>query len=400
MISVTEAEASIAQESHPLEIEKIPFLQAIGRILREPIAADRDLPPFDRVMMDGIVLSSKGWSSGLRRFNLSGKQLPGKMPLSLNSHKDCIKAMTGAVMPLGCDIVVPREEICEEGEGVIKVSDEFDAQSGKYLHRKGTDCGAGDELVLSGTKLGPNEIAVAASCGYQQLTVTRKIKVLIIDTGDELVEIGEPIEPHQIRRSNAHALVASCTSTPFVTATSRHCLDNKDALSQAFGEALEASDVVLLSGGVSKGDHDYVPTILSDHGIEKRFHWVNQWPGKPMWFGRDPRGPLVFGLPGNPLSAMTCFHRYVRDALRRLAGTEPSQPIKVILSQEATHLAPTTGFLPVTKHSSKGGMLKVAPHPPGNSGNVASVLGTDGFVQLPANRKKFPAGFETTFFRW
>ncbi|MBG30665.1 MAG: hypothetical protein CMI31_11785 [Opitutae bacterium] len=119
-----------------------------------------------------------------------------------------------------------------------------------------------------------------------------------------------------------------------------------------------------------------------------------------MWFGRDPHGALVFGLPGNPLSAMTCFHRYVRDALRRLSGTEPNQPLKVVLSQQATHLAPTTGFLPVTIHSSNGGILKVTPLPLGNSGNVASVLGTDGFVQLPANRKKFPAGFETTFFRW
>ena len=399
MITVAEAEAKIVREACALPTEKIPFAQAAGRILREPIAADRDLPPFDRVMMDGIVLSFTGWSSGRRRFHLSGIQLAGRPPLTLSSHEDCIKAMTGAPMPLGCDLVVPREEI-KEKEGYIKVSDDFDAQPGRYLHRSGADCLAGDELVSPGTELGPNEIAVAASCGYEHLTVTRKINIMVIDTGDELVEVGEPIEPYQIRRSNAHALTASCARMFFVVAASRHCSDNKDALSQAFGESLQKNDVVLLSGGVSKGDHDHVPAILAEHGIEKLFHWVNQWPGKPMWFGREPQGPLVFGLPGNPLSAMTCFHRYVSDALRGLAGAEPRPCLKIVLSHPATLPSPSTGFLPVKLCSSKGAILEGTPCLPQNSGNFASVAGTDGFAQLPADQKEFPVGFEATFFPW
>ncbi len=399
MITVEEAEEKISRELEPLPIEEIPFGGATGRILREPISADRSLPPYDRVMMDGIALSSEGWAAGHRSFPVAGLQLPGNPPLALDNPKHCIKAMTGAVMPTGCDLVVPCEEIEEEGE-IVRVNADFEAVPERWLHRCGSDCEAGDELVSPGVELGPSEIAVAASCGRELLAVTREIRLIVIDTGDELVEVGEPVNPHQIRRSNAHAMTTACARMPFVKATSSHCPDNEDVMRTMVGDALQAHDVVLLCGGVSKGDHDYVPAILAEHGVEESFHWVSQRPGKPLWFGRRPQGPLAFGLPGNPLSVLTCFHRYVQAALRGLAGAKPVQCLKVALTEPATHRPPTTAFLPVTLLSGEGAILEAVPRPPRNSGDFAAVVGTDGFVQLPAEQENFPAGFVATFFPW
>ncbi|MBO94876.1 MAG: molybdopterin molybdenumtransferase MoeA [Opitutales bacterium] len=399
MIIVEEAEARIARELNPLSTEELPFGRATGRILREPISADRDLPPYDRVMMDGVVLSSESWIAGHRSFQLGGLQLPGRPPLSLTDPEGCIKAMTGAVMPHGCDLVVPREEIEEEGE-MIRINDDFDAKPGRYLHRRGSDCLVGDDLVLPGAELGPSEIAVAASCGRELLTVTREIRVTVIDTGDELVEVGEPVEPHQIRRSNAHALTSACSRMPFVRAVSRHCPDDDELMREIIGEALETSDLVLLSGGVSKGDRDNVPAILAEHGVEERFHWVRQWPGKPLWFGIRPQGPLVFGLPGNPLAGRTCFHRYVVVALRGMAGATPLPERKAALTESTSHRGQLTAFLPVTLRPLEGAVLGAEPRKPKNSGDFSAVVGSDGFVQLPAEQENFPAGHVAIFHPW
>jgi molybdopterin molybdotransferase len=399
MITVEDAEEKIFREVHLLPKEDIPFEKATGRILRESITADRNLPPFDRVMMDGVVLSSEGWNAGHRNFRVTGLQLPGSPPLSLADPLGCIKAMTGAPMPQGCDIVVPREEI-EENQGTINVKESFEVQPGRYLHQAGVDCVAGDELVPPGVQIGPSEIAVATSCGYETLSVTQKIRVMVIDTGDELIEVGMPIKPHQIRRSNAHALTSSCNRMPFVTSTSRHCSDNESAMNSILAEALKDNDLILLSGGVSKGDRDHVPDVLKDHGVEKHFHWVRQWPGKPLWFGKQPQGPLVFGLPGNPLSATTCFHRYVVNVLRAMAGAKPLPAQRVLLSEPTSHSAPTTAFVPVKLCSTGGGILRATPQRPRNSGDFVSVVGTDGFVQLPPDQEDFPMGFEAVFFPW
>ena len=399
MITVEEAEEKISRELKPLPIKEIPFVNATGYILRESITADRPIPPYDRVMMDGIALSSEGWTAGHRSFVVAGLQLAGIPALALDKPKHCIKVMTGAVMPKGCDIVVPCEEIEEESH-IVHVNADFEAVPLRWLHRCGSDCDTGSELVSPGTELGSREIAVAASCGREFLPVTREVQLSVIDTGDELVEVGELVDPYQIRRSNAHAITTACDKMPYVKAISSHCPDNEDMLRNKVGEALLSHDIVLLCGGVSKGDRDYVPTILAEHGIEEVFHWVSQRPGKPLWFGRLPHGPLVFGLPGNPLSVLTCFHRYVKTALRGLAGAKPIRDFRVALTESISHPPPTTMFLPVTLRSGEGAVLEAVPCAPRNSGDFAAIVGTDGFVQLPAEQEKYPAGFVATFFPW
>lgn len=399
MITVEEADQILAREQQPLTEETISFENASGRVLREPIKADRDLPPYDRIMMDGVVMSSAGWAAGHRYFSISGLQLPGVPPLTLNDPATCIKAMTGAVMPKGCDIVIPREEYEETTEG-ITIKTDFLAEPERFLHRKGSDHLSGEVLISPGQQLGPNEIAVVASCGRKTIVVTRKIRVSIIDTGDELVKVGDPIKPHQIRRSNAHALAAASSKESYATAQSTYCPDDRDMIKDVIGETLETSDLVLLSGGVSKGERDYVPKVLAEHGVERCFHWVKQWPGRPLWFGRHPSGPMVFGLPGNPLSALTCFHRYVKTALRQLAGAEPAKQQHAALAEATTHPSPTTAFLPVSLSAGKAGALEAVPRRPQNSGDFVSIVGTDGFVQLPAEQDKFPIGFVARYFSW
>ncbi|MFP6900978.1 MAG: molybdopterin molybdotransferase MoeA [Opitutales bacterium] len=399
MITVEKADEIIARDQQPLTEETIPFENAMGRILREPIKADRDLPPYDRIMMDGVVISSAGWATGHRSFSVSGLQLPGNPPLTLNNPNSCIKAMTGAVMPQGCDIVVPREEYEETAE-MVTVNKDFIAEPERFLHRSGSDHLAGEVLINPGVQLGPNEIAVMASCGLEKVAVTREIRMTVIDTGDELVKVGDPITPYQIRRSNAHALTSASVKEPYVTATSHHCPDDRNMLKNLIGETLEVSDLVLLSGGVSKGERDYVPGVLAEYGVETCFHWVRQWPGKPLWFGRRSGGPLVFGLPGNPLSALTCFHRYVKTVLRGLAGVGPVKPFEVVLTEAITYPRSTTAFLPVNISTGKAGFLEAVPKWPRNSGDFVSIVGTDGFVQLPAEQNDFPIGFMARFFSW
>lgn len=399
MITVEKAEELISRELRVLPTEKLPFQQAVDRILREVISADRDLPPYNRVMMDGVTLSSQSWMEGVRKFEVEGIQLPGQPPLILSDPNHCIKTMTGAVLPTGCNLVVPREEF-EQKENQITVDAGYNAEIGRYLHKQGSDCSKGDELIKKGVRLGPKEIAVAISCGKDYLSVTRKIMITVIDTGDELVEVGKPVTDHQIRRSNAHSLVAACTRMPFVVASSQHCPDDEKVLLRTISESIDYSDLLLLCGGVSKGDRDFIPSILMQLGFEECFHWVSQWPGKPMWFGKRPNGVLAFGLPGNPLSALACFHRYVVDALHLIAGTDPPLNPHVVLIDSITHAPPTTAFFPVSISFSKKGVLEAKPHKPRNSGDFATIVNTDGFVQLPSRQTTFPAGSYAKFFPW
>lgn len=399
MITVEKAEELIARELKVLPSEKLPFRQVVDRVLRETVSADRDLPPYNRVMMDGITLCSKAWMEGARKFEVEGTQFPGQPPLTLSNSNHCIKTMTGAVLPEGCNLVVPCEEFEQQGNQ-ITVNAEFSAEKGRYLHKRGSDCSKGDELLKEGVQLGPKEIAMAVSCGKDSLSVTRKIKIRVIDTGDELIDAGKPVTDFQIRRSNAHALVAACTRMPFVEASSQHCPDEENVLNRAISESMESFDILLLCGGVSKGDRDLTPTILTQLGFEECFHWVSQWPGKPMWFGKHPTGALAFGLPGNPLSALTCFHRYVVNALYLIAGTESPVNPQVLLTDSITHNPPTTAFFPVSISRSKNGLLEAKPRRPRNSGDFTTIVNTDGFIQLPSGQTTFRAGFFAKLFPW
>ena len=397
MLTPAEADAAIAAAIAPVSEEQAPLAACAGRILRAPIRAERDAPPFDRVAMDGIAFA-RG-SEGRRRFRVAGIQAAGSAPLALATAADCFEVMTGAVMPRGCDTVVPIEQL-SIGDGEAELRADCKAEPWRHVHRQGSDARAGDVLLEPGTTLAAPELAIAASAGRAELTVARAPRIAILTTGDELVEPGQPILPHQVRRSNAYGLAAALSLAGFAPSANLQLPDRPDAIESALGEALGHNDLLVLSGGVSAGRFDYVPAALASLGVREIFHGVAQRPGRPLWFGTGAAGTAVFALPGNPVSVLVCLARYVVPALHLMVGARAGGPPSVALAREFRFEKRLTFFLPVRLGYDLQGRTLAEPRPTGGSGDFISLAGTDGFVELPRGPAAHAAGLAVPFFRW
>ena len=238
-----------------LPIESLPVAHCAGAVLRENVYAERDQPPFDRVSMDGIALAS---NAKQRRFRIQATQAAGDPPLTLRSPEHCIEIMTGAVLPAGCDCVVPVEKITVTG-GVAELESPSLASPWKNVHRRASDQRQGALLLATGTVLHAPEIAVAASAGMARLRVSAQPSIMVISTGSELVEPGDPIAPHQIRRSNAYAVAAALRERGFQRVAEDHINDDAGQLRERLARQLRTHEVLVLSGGVSMGKFDLVP---------------------------------------------------------------------------------------------------------------------------------------------
>ena len=211
--------------------------------------------------------------------------------------------------------------------GYSRLIDGYEPKQGQFIHRQGSDNVEGDLLLPPGQLLSGKEIAVLATCGYSEIDVSAVPKITIVSTGDELVEVDETPGPFQIRKSNVYALEAACQDLPTpVEVELDHLPDDRDVIAQRLKELLEDRDVLLFSGGISKGKYDFLQDVLVESGVEKHFQWVKQRPGKPLWFGTSETGVTVFALPGNPNSTLTCFVRYVASSISILAGIGKIMP--------------------------------------------------------------------------
>ena len=399
MLSPAQADELIGQHLTCLPIESLPLAQCAGAVLRENIYAERDQPPFDRVAMDGIALDSGVAQHGNRRLRIQATQAAGDPPLSLANPASCIEVMTGAAIPSGCDCVVPVEQITVHGSEA-ELSSSVSTEPWQNIHRRGTDTRQGALLLTSGTRLRAPEIAIAASAGMARIRVSSQPMLAVISTGNELVEPGEPILPHQIRRSNAYAIVAALRRHGFQRVADDHLMDDAAELKRRLKFHLETHDVLVLSGGVSMGKLDFVPKVLDELGVQTVFHKVAQRPGKPMWFGVATSGATVFALPGNPVSTFVCLSRYVLPALFTAMGEAPVSAEKMALGAEITNTTGLTFFMPVRVEVDDWGRAWAMPRPTNGSGDFTSLAGTDGFVELPAGPNKYPKGFVTRLHRW
>ncbi|KAA9327547.1 molybdopterin molybdotransferase MoeA [Hymenobacter busanensis] len=396
MISVAEATRLVFSTVGPLPAETVALPQAAGRVLREPLHADRDFPPFDRVAMDGIALRFAALEAGQRAFSIARTQLAGQPPLPLEEPQAAVEIMTGAALPAGTDTVIRYEDLVftsEAGRRVAAVQ-VLPPAPGHNVHRRATDRRQGDLLLPAGTLLGPAELGVAATIGAGLVTVARRPRVAVVSTGDELVPIDQTPLPHQIRRSNGLMLQAAAQQAGAV-AELFHFDDDPAALRQGLPPLLREFDAVLLSGGVSKGQADFLPAALQDAGAEQLFHEVRQRPGKPFWFGRHPAGAVVFALPGNPVSTFVNYYRYAAPWLR--AVQQPALPMlpvfHAVLATDVVFRPALTHFLLVRLVSAPDGRLLAYPlDRTQNSGDLASLLLADGFVELPAERETFAVG--------
>lgn len=394
MLTPAQAEAAIAAALVPVGVEELPLPACAGRVLRQPVVAERDAPPFDRVAMDGIAIAH----GPRREFRIAGVQPAGAAAQSLAAPADCIEVMTGAVLPAGCDAIVPVERITV-ADGIAAIQPGHEPVPWQHVHRRGSDARAGDLLLEPGARLDAPEIAIAASAGLARLAVSRMPRVAVISTGDELIEPGRPVLAHQVRRSNSYGLGAALALAGFPPATDLHLPDREDALREAFAREIPRHDVIVLSGGVSAGRYDLVPAALAACGVRKIFHQVAQRPGRPLWFGVRDGGAIVFGLPGNPVSVLVCLARYVLPALAALAGARRRPQPQVALAQAFEFKAPLACFLPVALEYDQGRTLACA-RPTGGSGDFISLAGTDGFVELPPGPATHRAGLGVPFFRW
>ena len=326
LIDIATARDRVLSAVRPLGIEPVPVGDALGRVLAADLSAEDDLPPFDSSAMDGYAVIA-GPAGELEVVDESRAGHPAERALS---GGQAIVISTGAPIPEGADAVVPVERV-EVNDGRVSVPE---TQAGANVRHAGDDVRRGQPVLSAGTLLGPAELAVAASLGHSELPVGLRPRVVVLATGDELVEAGRPLGPGQIRNSNTVALAAQAAAAGAEVVGSEIVRDTLEDTKGALRSALERADVVCVSGGVSVGPHDHVKPALADLGVEERFWRVALKPGKPTWFGtRD--GKLVFGLPGNPVSAMVTFHLFARPALRALAGARPDDTRATAVLDEA-----------------------------------------------------------------
>ncbi len=376
---LTPAEADDLIERHVprLPTESRALRALYGKVLAQSVIAERDQPPFHRVTMDGIAIDSAAFIHGRREFAIAGSQQAGVPPQTLARREGCIEVMTGAVLPTGCDCVVPVERI-EVREGIAHIEESTEVAAGLNVHPCGYDGRANETLLVPGTRLGAAEIAVIASAGLPSVQVAAAPRIMVVSTGDELIEPGEPLLDWQIRRSNAYAVLAALHSHGFAELGDDHLPDDLPTLRSRLATHLDTHDILVLSGGVSMGRFDLVPQVLAELDVRVVFHKIAQRPGKPMWFGVRADGKAVYALPGNPVSTLICFRRYVIRGLYTAMGARPQPPELIALHDDFEVKPALSLFLPVTLKSGAA-----VPHPTRGSGDFISLLGTQGFVELP-----------------
>ena len=405
MISVAEAKNKLLQNIQKFSEEEIPFLETVGRILKENIFADRDFPPFNRVSMDGIAIDSTSFQNGQKRFEMEGIQAAGREQISLQNSKNCIEVMTGAVLPTNTSAVIRYEDISIE-KGVATINLET-VIHGQNIHPRGKDGKEGDLLIEENTKISAAEIGVLASVGKSFVKVAKQPKILIISTGDELVGVAETPLAHQIRKSNVFTLVSLLERLNIPSETA-HIIDDKLILKQKIEGYFQEYDVLLFSGAVSKGKFDFLPEVLEELGVEKLFHKVAQRPGKPFFCGRlgsletnkhnenqqekkgDKKNTMVFGFPGNPISTFVNCLAYFYPWYHKSVGIDFKEET-AILERDITFKPNLTYFLQVKLVSEKGQLIA---HPiTGNgSGDLASLVKAAAFIQLPSGTVEFKKG--------
>jgi molybdopterin molybdotransferase len=398
MLTPAEAERLIGQSLASLPTESLPLTRCTGAILREPIHAERDQPPFDRVAMDGIALDTRILARDIRALRIQGMQPAGASPLVLQAPDECVEVMTGAVLPIGCDAVVPVEQITIQG-GAAHLAPGARIEPWQNVHRRAADARAGSLLLQAGMRLGAPEIAIAASAGLARVQVARAPSIIVISTGNELIEPGEAVLPHQIRRSNSYAVVAALQAHGFHRVADDHIADDLEELTRRLKLHLDTHEVLVLTGGVSMGRLDFVPRALEACDVRTVFHKVAQRPGLPFWFGTARSGATVFGLPGNPVSTLACTARYVLPALDLAMGAAPATE-HIALAAAVTVKQPLALFMPVSVSHDTEGHDWADPHPTNGSGDFTALAGSQGFAELPPGPHTYPRGFVAPVYRW
>ncbi|MFL5860263.1 MAG: gephyrin-like molybdotransferase Glp [Solirubrobacteraceae bacterium] len=393
LISIAEARRRVLYAVTPLAGEPVALDDALGRVLAEDVAAVGDVPPFPCSAMDGYAVTA---GEAGRSLAIVGESRAGRPSRHQLSDGEAIRISTGAAVPPGATAVIPQENVVTDGERAIKTATEV--APGEHVRDAGEDMQAGTVVLTAGARLGPVALGAAAAAGVGTVVAAVRPRVSVLCTGDELRAPGEPLGPGEIHNSNAPMLTGLAQRAGAVTTAAERLPDDREATTRGIGAALDHSDVVIISGGVSVGPHDHVKPALDALGVEEVFWSVSLQPGKPTWFGVPATGrPLVFGLPGNPVSAVVTFSLFVAPALTALQGApSPAPPRATAVLGIDVARNPRRDQMIRVRLESDDDAVRAYPNGAQGSHILTSLLGADALALIPAGQGKIPGGATVT----
>lgn len=397
MIGYHDALAIILERAQRLASRRCPSMQALGQILARGVVSPADLPPFDNTAMDGFAL----YAGGARlpagsEFAVLGAQVAGDALVQADGG--AWEIMTGARMPVGLDAVVPVEQVeitRQDASGrPLNIRLGADVAPGQHVRRRGEDVPREAELMAAGELLQAQHLALLAALGIAEVEVVRRPRVAVICTGRELVDDpAQPLQSGQIRNSNGPFLAARVASAGAEVVYRQTVGDEPAAFVQALQQALQAgAEVVLSTGAVSMGRHDFVPEALRGLGADVHFHKVRIRPGKPLLFASLPGGALCFGLPGNPASGAVGLRFFVEPALRRMLGLPPERPLRLPLRERFDKRVPLRCFLKGKVALSGDGPLYAWVLPGQESFRIRPLLDANAWVVVAEDADTCDAG--------
>jgi molybdopterin molybdotransferase len=385
LIPIAEAQRRVLGATKPLAPEAIPIADALGRVLAEPVTAAGDVPPFPASAMDGYAVQD---GPAGRRLEIVGESRAGTPSSRVLSEGEAIRISTGAAVPEGATAVIPQENV-EVQNGAVTLG--ADVAPGAHLRPAGEVMRAGQIVLGAGTPVDAAELGAAISAGAVRVSVIRRPRAAVLCTGDELREPGERLEPGEIYNSNGPMLVAMADRCGAVTGPARRLPDDATATETGLSEALADAEVVIVSGGVSVGPHDHVKPALSKLGVNEVFWGVSLQPGKPTWFGTR-EGRLVFGLPGNPVSAAVTFSLFVAPALAALQGLASETSLGEAVLRSSVPRNPRREQAVRVRLERHESTLIAEPNGPQGSHVITSLVGADALALIPPGEGAVPAG--------
>lgn len=377
MISFSQARHLMIEQASSFGKETVLLDDAAGRVISEIIRADRDYPPFNRAAMDGYAIRQTDWDSGMRSFSILENIFAGSLYRSEIGKGECYKIMTGAAVPECVDVIIRREDVAEQSDQ-IQCSME-NVRLYQNISKRGEDLKKGESICTEPALCSPAMIGVLASIGKYEIVLERLPQVSIITTGDEIVDVHDPVNPVQIRNSNSHVLKGLLKRWSILPFSCRHVRDTLPEIESAVHAAL-MGDIIIICGGVSAGDADHVPHVLNRLGANKIFHKVAIKPGKPIWFGKFENGPTVFALPGNPLSCLVTFKLFIECFLSHSFGIAEPLPLSLPLKGTRSKKSQLDEFFPVRTAGSPS-YFEIIPF--NGSGDITAALYADAIAKHP-----------------
>ncbi len=388
LISYQQAVSRVLDQVPSPEVEVVPLPRSLGRVLATPARADMAMPPFQKSFMDGYALRSRDVQRVPALLEVVGRVAAGSAQLPRIGKNEAVQIMTGAPVPETADAVQMVEKTRREGHRVEILEL---VGPGQHVALRGSEVEEGQIVVEKGQRIGPQEIAVLACFGFSEVETWRPPEVAIVSTGNELVAIEETPGFGEIRNSNAYMLWAQCQELGLDARIEPIAKDDPQRVREAIRQALRR-DLALLSGGVSMGEYDYVHQVLAEEGVEIVFHKTAIKPGKPVLVGRRG-GRMLFGLPGNPVSAFVTFVLFVKPAVQKWCGGEPRPFLEVQaeLKQEVRHKPGRQFFMPARAQSTPAG-ITVRPLETRGSADIVGFARANALLSIPADQERIPEG--------